>query len=268
MIKAYAALEAGGPLQPFEYDPGSLGADEVEITVDYCGICHSDLSMLNNEWGRSSYPLVPGHEVVGRVAAVGAGVGHLAVGQTVGLGWHSGYCMACPSCMAGDHNLCAEVQGTIVGHHGGFADRVRAQAASVLPLPEGLEPASAGPLFCGGITVFNPLLQFDIQAIDSVGVIGIGGSMVAMLWTYLFNLGFDLVLRRFTGRTDKGLILRVFHAVLYEVGLVLALMPAIAWYLGITLWQALSIDIVFALFFMAYAFFFNLAYDWLFPVPE
>lgn len=120
-----------------------------------------------------------------------------------------------------------------------------------------------------GLLLVMPLVSWLFGLpMQETGVIGIGSSLVAVLWTYLFNLGFDLVLRRFTGRTDKGLILRVFHAVLYEVGLVLALMPAIAWYLGITLWQALSIDIVFALFFMAYAFFFNLAYDWLFPVPE
>ena len=120
-----------------------------------------------------------------------------------------------------------------------------------------------------GLLLVMPLVSwlFDLPA-QETGVIGIGGSMVAMLWTYVFNLGFDLVLRRFTGRTDKGFILRIFHAVLYEVGLVLTLMPAIAWYLDITFLEALSIDIVFALFFMVYAFVFNLAYDRLFPVPE
>lgn len=120
-----------------------------------------------------------------------------------------------------------------------------------------------------GLSLIMPLVSwlFGLR-MQETGVIGIGGSCVAMLWTYLFNLGFDLVLRHFTGRTDKGLILRIFHAVLYEVGLVLTLMPAIAWYLDITFLQALSIDIVFALFFMVYAFIFNLAYDRVFPVPE
>ncbi|MFH2055271.1 MAG: NAD(P)-dependent alcohol dehydrogenase [bacterium] len=175
MIKAYAASEPGGNLEPFEYDPGALGKRDVEIDVEHCGICYSDVSMLDNEWGFAQFPLVPGHEVSGTISQIGEDVTHLQVGQRVGLGWHSGYCMTCPSCLAGDHNLCAQQAGTIVGRHGGFADKVRAQAASVVPLPEGLSSQIAGPLFCGGITVFNPLLQFDVKPTDRVGVVGIGG---------------------------------------------------------------------------------------------
>lgn len=175
MIKAYAALEAGGILQPFEYDPGPLGRDEVEIAVESCGICHSDLSMLDNEWRRSKYPLVPGHEVIGTLAEVGQGVSQLKLGQRVGLGWHAGYCMSCPSCQQGDHNLCAGAEGSIVGRHGGFADRVRAKAASVVALPDQLDSQSSGPLFCGGITVFNPLVQFNLPPTARAAVIGIGG---------------------------------------------------------------------------------------------
>lgn len=175
MINAYAAFEAGGELKPFEYDPGPLGKNDVEIAVEHCGICHSDMSMLDNAWGFTQYPLVPGHEVVGTVSMVGDNVSHLQVGQTVGLGWQSGYCMTCSTCMDGDHNLCSGAAGTIVGRHGGFADKVRASAASVVVLPQGVDVQSAGPLFCGGITVFNPLVQFDIKPTDKVGVIGIGG---------------------------------------------------------------------------------------------
>ncbi len=175
MIKAYAAKEPGGKLESFEYDPGQLRKDDVEIDVEHCGICHSDLSMINNEWGFSQYPLVPGHEVVGTVSQVGEDVKNVQIGQRVGLGWHSGYCMTCPSCMGGDHNMCANQEGTIVGRHGGFADKVRAHSASVFALPSGLDIESAGPLFCGGITVFNPLLQCDVKPTDKVGVIGIGG---------------------------------------------------------------------------------------------
>ncbi|GAB4275180.1 MAG: NAD(P)-dependent alcohol dehydrogenase [Candidatus Rifleibacteriota bacterium] len=175
MIRAYAAFEPHGELKPFEYEPGELGNSEVEIAVEFCGICHSDLSMIDNEWGLSRYPLVPGHEVIGKISAIGKDVQGLAVGDQVGLGWHAGYCMSCPSCMSGDHNLCGSATGTIVGHHGGFADRVRANAASVVKLPQGIDIESAGPLFCGGITVFNPLLQFNIKPTEKVAVIGIGG---------------------------------------------------------------------------------------------
>ena len=175
MIKAYAAFAAGEELKPFEYDPGPLGYGDVEIEVEHCGICHSDLSMIDNEWGMTRYPLVPGHEVVGTIAAVGAGVTHLQKGQKVGLGWHAGYCLTCPTCMDGDHNMCGQATGTIVGHHGGFADRVRAQAASVVALPPGVDGERAGPLFCGGITVFNPLVQFNVRPTSRAAVIGIGG---------------------------------------------------------------------------------------------
>lgn len=174
-VKAYAATAAGGRLEPFEYELGALGADEVDIDVRYCGICHSDLSMLDNEWGISEYPLVPGHEVVGTIAAVGSNVGYLRQGQTVGLGWNASSCMHCHECMSGDHNMCAEVVGTIVGRHGGFANKVRADAAWAVPLPDGVDPAKAGPMFCGGVTVFNPILQNHIKAADRVGVVGIGG---------------------------------------------------------------------------------------------
>ncbi len=175
MINAYAASTAGGELTPFEYDPGPMGHHDVDIEVEHCGICHSDLSMLDNEWGIAEFPLVPGHEVVGTIVAVGPGVSHLHTGQRVGLGWHAGYCMTCPTCMSGDHNMCAHAQGTIVSRYGGFADKVRAQAASVVPLPDNIDVRSAGPLFCGGITVFNPLVQFGVKPTDQVAVIGIGG---------------------------------------------------------------------------------------------
>ena len=175
MIKAYAAFEPGGELKPFEYDPGPLGAHDVEIDVDFCGICHSDLSMLNNEWGMTRYPFVPGHEVAGRISAVGEHVKKLQVGDRVGLGWHSGYCNECQTCMEGDHNLCDGARGTIVGRHGGFADKVRAQSASVVKLPDNVSSEVAGPLFCGGVTVFNPIVQFGVKPTARVGVVGIGG---------------------------------------------------------------------------------------------
>lgn len=174
-IHAYAALSQGEPLQPYEFDPGELGAEQVEVEVEYCGICHSDLSMINNEWGQTKFPLVPGHEVVGIVRKVGSNAKNLHIGQRVGIGWISGSCLCCKECLSGDQNLCTTSEGTIVQRHGGFASRVRAQWAWTIPLPEELDPAKAGPLFCGGVTVFNPILQAMVNGIERVGVIGIGG---------------------------------------------------------------------------------------------
>lgn len=175
MFNAYAASGPGEALQPFQYDPGPLATDEVEVRVEYCGICHSDLSMLDNDWGMTSYPFVPGHEIIGTVSAVGERAAHFAVGQRVGIGWTARSCMTCEWCVGGDHNLCASVQGVIVGRHGGFADYVRADAAWAFPIPEGLSPRVVGPLLCGGVTVYNPIVQFDVKPSDRVGVIGIGG---------------------------------------------------------------------------------------------
>jgi len=173
-VTGMAAMEAGGTLRQHSFDLSDATGTEVDITVEHCGICHSDVSMIDNEWGASAYPLIAGHEVIGRVAAVGPAVSGLALGDLVGLGWHSGYCLTCDECMTGHHNTCAQAAPTIIGRHGGFADRVRAQEASVIKLPDGIDPATAGPLLCGGVTVFTPIRNFAIPT-GRIGVIGIGG---------------------------------------------------------------------------------------------
>lgn len=200
MIRAYAAHEPAGELKPFEYDPGSLGDEEVEIRVEYCGVCHSDLSMLNNEWGMTQYPFVPGHEVVGTIEAIGTRVKNLQVGQRVGLGWYSRSCMTCEWCMSGNQNLCPDAEGTIVGRYGGFAEKVRAHQGWVICLPDGVNPITAGPLFCGGITVFSPIAQFDVKPTDRVGVIGIGG-LGHMALRFLHAWGCDIT--AFSTSPDK-----------------------------------------------------------------
>jgi uncharacterized zinc-type alcohol dehydrogenase-like protein len=174
-FRAWAAMEAGGTLQPFEYDPGPLAAEDVEITVEHCGVCHSDLSMRNNDWGFTAYPFVPGHEVIGRVSALGSQTKGLAIGQRVGLGWNAYSCMHCEQCLAGRQHLCASAQGTITGRHGGFAERVRCHWVWAMPIPAALPFAECGPLLCGGITVFAPLHELGIKPTDRVGVVGIGG---------------------------------------------------------------------------------------------
>lgn len=213
MIRAFAASEPGAPLKPFQYDPGPLRADEVEIAVESCGICHSDLSMLKNEWGISAYPLVPGHEIIGKVSKAGAGVTHLRPGQRVGLGWYSRSCLTCRECASGDPNLCPAAEGVLVKRHGGFAEAVRAQAAWVVPLPDGIDAAKAGPLFCGGITVFNPIVQFGVRSTDRVGVVGIGG-LGHLALRFLRAWGCDVT--AFTssrGKEDEARSLGAHHVV-------------------------------------------------------
>jgi uncharacterized zinc-type alcohol dehydrogenase-like protein len=182
IYKAWVAKAAKKPMALETIDLGPLGAEDVEVAVEHCGLCHSDLSVWNNDWGISQYPAILGHEVVGRVTARGAAAKGLTVGQRVGVGWNSGSCMHCRQCMSGSHHLCPQVQLTIVGHRGGFASHIRAHWAWVIPLPEKLNFADAGPLLCGGVTVFAPLARYA-RPTDRVGIIGIGGlgHMAVML---------------------------------------------------------------------------------------
>lgn len=177
MIKSYAAKEAGGELEVYEYDPGELKPQDVEVQVDYCGICHSDLSMIDNEWGFSQYPLVAGHEVIGRVVALGSAAQNkgLQVGQRVGIGWTARSCGHCDACISGNQINCEQGAVPTIMNRGGFAEKLRADWQWVIPLPENIDIESAGPLLCGGITVFKPLLMHHITATSRVGVIGIGG---------------------------------------------------------------------------------------------
>ena len=173
---AYAALEAGAALVPYQFDAGELQPHQVEVKVEYCGLCHSDVSVINNEWGNSVFPVVGGHEIIGTITQLGSEAKGLKVGQRVGIGWTAESCQHCDPCVSGQQVLCTGGSvATIVGHAGGFADKVRAGWQWNIPFPEDLNPESAGPLLCGGITVFDPILKHQIQAVHHVGVIGIGG---------------------------------------------------------------------------------------------
>ncbi len=174
-IQAWASHGPKQKLVPFSFNPGELGPEEVEISVDHCGLCHSDLSVVNDDWAISQFPVVPGHEAVGRIVAMGDAVKGLRIGQRVGVGWTAWSCMHCHECLSGSHSLCATAQPTIVGHRGGFAERLRAHWVWVIPLPDTLDIASAGPLLCGGVTVFAPLFDYGIKPTDRVGIVGIGG---------------------------------------------------------------------------------------------
>ncbi|MGA3069293.1 MAG: NAD(P)-dependent alcohol dehydrogenase, partial [Terracidiphilus sp.] len=175
LIQGLAVHAAGAELLPYRYDPGKLGPQEVEIAITHCGICHSDLHLISNDWGISQYPFIPGHEIVGSVAAVGDEVRSLEVDQRVGLGWQSNSCGECEWCSRGMENLCPKAEGTCVHRHGGYAERVRANARFVIQIPEALESECAAPLLCGGITVYNPLRTYGVNPSSRVGIVGIGG---------------------------------------------------------------------------------------------
>lgn len=176
IIQAYAAMSVGAALEPYQFDAGELKPHQVEVKVEYCGLCHSDLSVIQNDWKNAVYPVIAGHEIIGTVVALGSEAKGLKLGQRVGIGWTAESCQHCDPCLDGRLVQCSTGSTpTIVGHAGGFADKVRAAWQWAIPLPDDLDAESAGPLLCGGITVFTPLLQHQIQATHHVGVIGIGG---------------------------------------------------------------------------------------------
>jgi uncharacterized zinc-type alcohol dehydrogenase-like protein len=174
-IHGLAVHAAGAQLLPYKYEPGELKANEVEVKISHCGVCRSDVHLIDNDWGMSKYPFVPGHEIVGTVVAMGADVKDRKVGERVGIGWQADSCGVCEWCRQGDEHLCAKAQPTCVGRNGGYADRIRVNFKFAIPVPKVLESENAAPLLCGGITVYSPLRNHGVRPSSRVGVIGIGG---------------------------------------------------------------------------------------------
>ncbi len=181
---AYAALSAGAPLQPLAIDRRALRPDDVAIDILYCGVCHSDLHQVRNDWGSARYPLVPGHEIIGRVRAVGAGVTTLKVGDAVGVGCMADSCLDCDQCHRGDEQYCRHgatmtynsrdrISGEIT--MGGYSQVIVVRAPFVIALPETLDLARAAPLLCAGITCWSPLRQLGARPGTRLGVAGLGG---------------------------------------------------------------------------------------------
>jgi uncharacterized zinc-type alcohol dehydrogenase-like protein len=174
-VHAFAAMKAGDALRPFSYEVSSLQPFEVLIKVSHCGLCHSDIHLIDNDWGRSQYPLVPGHEIIGTIVKKGEQVDHLKVGERVGVSWIHNACMQCPTCLEGDTNICPEKTAICNGHYGGFADHLVADGRFAFPIPKTLESAYAAPLMCAGATVYGPLHRYHVAGPHAVGVLGVGG---------------------------------------------------------------------------------------------
>jgi alcohol/geraniol dehydrogenase (NADP+) len=174
-IHGLAVHAAGAQLLPYKFDPGALQSHEVEIKISHCGVCHSDIHLIDNDWGISKYPFIPGHEIVGTVVGLGSEVKDRAMGERVGVGWQADSCGICEWCRQGDEHLCAKSQPTCVGRNGGFADKIRVNSRFAIPVPAALESEHVAPLMCAGITVYAPLRNHGVRPASRVGVIGIGG---------------------------------------------------------------------------------------------
>jgi uncharacterized zinc-type alcohol dehydrogenase-like protein len=174
-IKGLAAHAAGAELLPYHYTVGEIGANDVEVKITHCGVCHSDVHLIDNDWGISRYPFIPGHEIVGTITAVGSGVRDRKPGERVGIGWQADSCGICEWCRQGEEHLCAQAQPTCVGRNGGYANAIRVNARFAIPVPAALDSENVAPLLCGGITVYSPLRNWLARPSSRVGVIGIGG---------------------------------------------------------------------------------------------
>jgi alcohol/geraniol dehydrogenase (NADP+) len=173
-IHAFAAIGPRQLLQSFSYDAPPLAPFEILIKVTHCGLCHSDIHLIDDDWKRSIYPLVPGHEIVGTVLKKGESVKNLNLGNRVGVSWVRSSCLDCPSCLDGETNICPQKTATCNGSHGGFADHMIADSRFSFLIPDALDSAYAAPLLCAGATVYAPLRR-EVKSPQSVAVIGIGG---------------------------------------------------------------------------------------------
>ena len=186
-VKGYAATSSTAPLTPFTFERRDPLSDDVVVDILHCGVCHSDIHSARNEWHSSKYPLVPGHEIIGRVSAMGGNVSKFKVGDLVGVGCLVDSCKHCPSCEDGLEQYCDKgiiatynSEDTIGGtpHKttlGGYSNVITVDKHFVLRIPENLDPAAAAPLLCAGITTYSPLKHWKVGAGQKVGIIGLGG---------------------------------------------------------------------------------------------
>ncbi len=181
---SYAALSAGAKLTPHTIERRPLGLRDVQIDIDFCGVCHTDLHFVNNDWGMSAYPLVPGHEIIGRVSAIGAEVTDLVIGQRVGVGCLVDSCHQCSSCKNGEEQYCLTGMTQTYGSettdpggqtYGGYSKMIVVKRDFVLTVPETLDPSACAPLLCAGITTYSPLRHWQVGPGKTVGIIGLGG---------------------------------------------------------------------------------------------
>ncbi|WP_417487458.1 NAD(P)-dependent alcohol dehydrogenase [Maricaulis sp.] len=179
----YAAQSADADLAPFSFDRREPGPDEVLIEITHCGVCHSDLHQARNDWKNTAYPCVPGHEIIGTVAAVGASVTRFKAGDTVGVGCLVDSCGTCAHCDEGLEQYCdTGATGTYNGRlpdgshtYGGYSQKITVKESFVLRIPDTLDRAGAAPLLCAGITTYSPLRHWKVGPGQRVGVVGLGG---------------------------------------------------------------------------------------------
>ncbi|HTL15588.1 MAG TPA: alcohol dehydrogenase [Patescibacteria group bacterium] len=191
-MKVVQVRQPHGEWELLEREVPEPGETEVRIKVEACGICHSDMLVKDGLWPGLQYPRVPGHEIAGRIDALGSRVRTWKVGQRVGVGWHGGHCFHCEPCRRGHFILCRSEKITGISHDGGYAEYMISPAEAVAAMPEELSAAEAAPLMCAGITVFNSLRNSGARAGDKVAVQGVGG-LGHLGIQYANRMGFETI---------------------------------------------------------------------------
>jgi uncharacterized zinc-type alcohol dehydrogenase-like protein len=183
-VQGYAAAQPKAPLAPFSFERRAVNDQDVLIDILYCGVCHSDIHQARDEWDGGTFPMVPGHEIVGRVLEVGPKVKRYKAGDLVGVGCMVDSCRMCDPCKQGQEQYCQKgMSGTYNGFeqdnvtptYGGYSDKIVVKEDFVLKIPENLDPAAAAPLLCAGITTYSPLKHWNVRKGQKVGIIGLGG---------------------------------------------------------------------------------------------
>lgn len=183
-VKAFAAYDAETPLKPFEFDRKEVGTNQVQIDILYSGVCHSDIHTAKGDWGPAIYPLVPGHEIVGRISKVGSNVTKFKEGELAGVGCFVDSCRQCASCKEGEEQYCEEgmtgtynsyERGTNIPTYGGYSTTITVDENYVLHISDKLDLKGVAPLLCAGITTYSPLRYLGVTKGHKVGVLGLGG---------------------------------------------------------------------------------------------
>ena len=215
-VYGYIAKAPAAYLEWLKYPVPELKENEIEVRIDCCGLCYSDIHMIDNDWNNSAYPQLPGHEVIGRVVRKGNEVHAIEPGELVGIGWQCGACAQCEFCLQEEEELCPSKVRTSVNRAGGFADFIRVPAAFAYLIPSNLNPKTTAPLLCGGITVYSPLKKYATSAPMKIAIVGIGG-LGHLAIQFARALGCEITaISTSPNKREKALQLGAHHFLVWE----------------------------------------------------